>query len=273
MTLRTGFLRFLGPFADVNPKALSMLINEDRELFLVFQKCWISRQLKQKSKNGGDTIAKSLNPPLITFPRNELVKAVTAVVEFATDDGDKQAPILIDDLIDSYEVEVQSFLDKEEKNIAALVAKLRAAVDAKQPDSTLAPMVTKLIQVVKNWDTSAQPIQVSTKSRGLDHEASHRIAFKIRDLAIDMFNKHDKLDFARKLTNMLQEVFAEVVEVAERTAKDADALDEIAEQRTNESDNANSNESEEGSSAGEKWGLGFSIVFIISIIFLLILGW
>ncbi|MBJ6870610.1 hypothetical protein, partial [Vibrio cholerae] len=38
-------------------------------------------------------------------------------------------------------------------------------------------------------------------------------------------------DFSQQLTNMLQEVFAEVAEVAERTAEDADALDEIAEQR------------------------------------------
>ena len=53
----------------------------------------------------------------------------------------------------------------------------------------------------------------------------------VRGLAIHMFNEHGKLDFSQQLTNMLQEVFAEVVEVAERTAEDADALGEIAEQR------------------------------------------
>jgi hypothetical protein len=92
-------------------------------------------------------------------------------------------------------------------------------------------MVNQLIQVVKNWDTVAQPIQVSTKSRGLDHDASHRVAGLVRGLAIHMFNEHGKLDFSQQLTNMLQEVFAEVGEVAERTAEDADALGEIAEQR------------------------------------------
>ena len=108
---------------------------------------------------------------------------------------------------------------------------MRASVDAEQSDSALAPMVNQLIQVVKNWDTVAQPIQVSTKSRGLDHDASHRVAGLVRDLAVHMFNEHGKLDFSQQLTNMLQEVFAEVGEVAERTAEDADALDEIAEQR------------------------------------------
>lgn len=138
---------------------------------------------------------------------------------------------MIADLVDSYEVEAQGFLDKEEGNIKALVEKLRAAVDAERPDSTLAPIVEQLIQVVKNWDTVAQPIQVSTKSRGLDHDASLRIAGLVRGLAIHMFNQHGKLDFSQQLTNMLQEVFAEVGEVAERTAEDAGVLGAIAEQR------------------------------------------
>jgi hypothetical protein len=159
------------------------------------------------------------------------VEAVTVAVESATDDGEEHGPIMISDLVDSYEVEAQGFLDKEEGNIKALLEKLRAAVDAERPDSTLAPMVNQLIQVVKNWDTVAQPIQVSTKSRGLDHDASHRVAGLVRGLAIHMFNEHGKLDFSQQLTNMLQEVFAEVGEVAERTAEDADALGEIAEQR------------------------------------------
>lgn len=92
-------------------------------------------------------------------------------------------------------------------------------------------MINQLIQVVKNWDIVAQPIQVSKKSRGLDHDASNRVAGLVRDLAVHLFNDHDKLDFSQKLTNMLQEVFAEVGKVAERIADDVNALDEIAERR------------------------------------------
>ena len=138
---------------------------------------------------------------------------------------------MIDDLVDSYEVEAQAFFEKEEGNIEVLVKKIRAAADSERPDSILAPMINQLIQIVKNWDTVAQPIQVSAKSRGLDHDASHRVAMLVRGLAIDLFNEHSKLEFSQQLTNMLQGVFAEVGEVAERIAKDASTLDEIAEQR------------------------------------------
>lgn len=161
----------------------------------------------------------------------DLVRAVTIAVESATEDGERHGPILIADLVDSYELEAQGFLEKEEANIKLLADKIQTAVNSKQPDSSLSPMVNQLIQVVKNWDVVAQPIQVSTKSRGLDHDASRRVAGLIRGLAIDMFNNHGKLEFSQQLTKMLQEVFAEVVVVAERTAEDADALGEIAEQR------------------------------------------
>lgn len=217
-------------FEDLDPEELRVIINEERVVSgfpEVSDLSAVEAEIQERRRHYRQIIKSALD----NLSPKELVKAVTVAVESATDDGEEHGPILIADLVDSYEVEAQGFLDKEEGNIKALVEKLRAAVDAERPDSTLAPMVNQLIQVVKNWDTVAQPIQVSTKSRGLDHDASHRVAGLVRGLAIHLFNEHGKLDFSQQLTNMLQEVFAEVGEVAERTAEDADALGEIAEQR------------------------------------------
>lgn len=217
-------------FEDIDPEQLIVILNEERVVSgfpEVYDLSAAEAEIQERRRHYRQVIKSALD----SLSPKELVEAVTVAVESATDDGEEHGPILIADLVDSYEVEAQGFLDKEEGNIKALVEKLRAAVDAERPDSTLAPMVNQLIQVVKNWDTVAQPIQVSTKSRGLDHDASHRVAGLVRGLAIHMFNEHGKLDFSQQLTNMLQEVFAEVGEVAERTAEDADALGEIAEQR------------------------------------------
>lgn len=217
-------------FEDLDPDELSVIINEERIVSgfpEVSDLSAVEAEIQERRRHYRQVIKSALD----NLSPKELVEAVTVAVESATDDGEEHGPIMIADLVDSYEVEAQGFLDKEEGNIRALVEKLRAAVDAERSDSTLAPMVNQLIQVVKNWDTVAQPIQVSTKSRGLDHDASHRVAGLVRGLAIHMFNEHGKLDFSQQLTNMLQEVFAEVGEVAERTAEDADALGEIAEQR------------------------------------------
>ena len=217
-------------FEDLDPDELRVIINEERVVSgfpEVSDLSAVEAEIQERRRHYRQVIKSALD----NLSPKELVEAVTVVVESATNDGEEHGPILITDLIDSYEVEAQGFLEKEEGNIRALVEKLRAAVDTERPDSTLTPMVNQLIHVVKNWDTVAQPIQISTKSRGLDHDASHRVAGLVRGLAIHMFNEHGKLDFSQQLTNMLQEVFAEVGEVAERTAEDAAALGEIAEQR------------------------------------------
>ncbi len=215
-------------FEDIDPEKLSLIINEERVVSgfpKVSDLSAVEAEIQERRGHYRQVIKSALDK----LASKELVEAVTVAVESATDDGEEHGPILIADLVSSYEAEALGFLEKEEGNIRTIVERLRAAVDAERPDSALAPMVNQLIQIVKNWDTVAQPIQISTKSRGLDHDASQRVAGLVRGLAIHMFNEHGKLDFSQQLTNMLQEVFAEVGDVAERTAEDADALGEIAE--------------------------------------------
>jgi len=223
-------LAIAGVFEDFDPEALRVIINEERVVSgfqTVSDLSAVEAEIQERRKYYRQVIKLALDK----LSQKDRVKAVTVAVESATDHGEKHGPILIADLVDSYEVEAQGFFDTEEGNLKALVEKVRAAVDAKQPDSILAPMVNQLIQVVKDWDTVAQPIQVSTKSRGLDHDASLRIFGLVRGLAVHMVNEHDKIDFSQQLTKMLQEVFAEVGKIAERTAEDANTLGEIAERR------------------------------------------
>jgi hypothetical protein len=217
-------------FEDFDANELYSIINEERTVSgfsAVSDLSAVESEIQERRRHYRQVIKSALD----NLSPKELVKAVTVAVASATEDGEEHGPVIIADLVDSYEIEAQGFLDKEEGNIKTLVEKLQAAVDAKCSDSKLSPVVNQLIQVVKNWDTVAQPIQVSTKSRGLDHEASHRVAGLVRDLAIHMFNKHEKLDFAQQLTNMLQCVFAEVGKIVDSTAEDAIALGEIAEKR------------------------------------------
>lgn len=217
-------------FEELDADELCEIINEERTVSgfpLVSDLSAVEAEIQERRRHYRQVIKSALD----NLSPKELVKAVTVAVASATEDGEEHGPVIIADLVDSYEVEAQGFLDKEEANIKALVEKLRAAVDAEVSDSTLASSVNQLIQVVKNWDSVAQPIQVCAKSRGLDHDASHRVADLVRDLAIHMFNEHKKLDFSQQLTNMLRDVFAEVGEIADRTTEDANALGEIAEQQ------------------------------------------
>ena len=175
----------------------------------------------QKQKNYYSQV---LTSALENLSITERASVLTQAVEWSTGNGKSICPILIEKLIFLYERSAQDFLEQKTKIIEAQDEKLRAMADAENPDTTLSPIVDQLLESVKEWDTLAQPIQLSKKSTGQRHDASE-IAWQIRRLAIDLFNEYSKLDFSLKITNMLLEVFAEVPEIVERLTEDLKALE------------------------------------------------
>ena len=164
----------------------------------------------------------AIKDSLDRLPSTTLVQVMTDTVEEVTLGGEDHAPELIDDLVDSYEVETQGFLQKEAENVHKLIKAARDS--ANLGEAAVKPYVDKLDVVARNWDRVAQPIQLSAKARGLEHEASRNLGYQIRSLAIDLFNTHDMLVQSQRLTELLQELFAELPELVERIDDDADTL-------------------------------------------------
>jgi hypothetical protein len=217
-------------FERVDPEDVYLLINEER-VVSGFPEVNDITAIEEEISERRHYCRKAIKIALDKLQSRDLIEVITIAIEAATNDGEEQGLILIDDIVDDYEVEAQVFLEKEAENIETLIETIKQSVDSKKPDSILERMISNLIQVVRNWDIVAQPIQVSVKSRGLDHNASHNVALSVRGLAIHLFNEHGKLEFSQKLTNLLQETFAEVTEISERIEEDADALEDIAEER------------------------------------------
>lgn len=216
-------------YERIRPEKVMRLINEDRAVAgfpEITEVSLVEEALSEQRRHFKSVIKQALD----SLPAAELVKAVTVIVETATENGGSQAPVLVDDLVDSYEVDAQSFFEKETKNIADLIAKVKQAADAKQPDAVITQWIAQLEQVVLNWDFVAQPIQLSAKSRGIRHQPSFQIASSIRALSLYFWNEHQNVECSQRLTNLSQEVFSEVAEVAEQLEEDADALEEIAKQ-------------------------------------------
>lgn len=212
------------------PDDLLTLINEDRIIAgfaEITDLSAIEAEIYQRRQYCREVFMTAIN----NLYAKDIAHVVTDIVDEATDVGESHAPILIDDLVDSYEVWVQEFLNDEESNINIVLDKLREALGERRADTAIAPLVRQLISVMKNWDEVAQPIQVSAKSRGIRHEASYNLAIKVRGLAIDMYNEYRKIDFSQELTEALREIFSELGDIAERTAEDATTLDEMKKQR------------------------------------------
>lgn len=159
------------------------------------------------------------------LPTPALIDTLTRAVDRATRGGTEHAPALLDDLVDSYEVSCQGFLETEAANVHRLLDAVRVAAPS-GPDA-VDPLLDLLTQVIRNWDRVAQPIQLSTRARGITHDPSTSLGYAIRALGVELFNKHDMLVQAERLTMLIGDVFAELPEVADLVDRDADALREI----------------------------------------------
>ena len=216
---------------DIEAEQTVTLLNEERSVAgfpAISDLQIVDTELRGRRQYYRQAIKRALDQ----LPAASLVEVVTMAVDEATDNGDSQAPILINDLVDSFEVEAQGLLETETRNIAVLVQGVRSAVERDEDHEHVGRLVLQLEEIVKNWDRIVQPIQVSARSRGTDHGLSHEIAGEIRSLSVDLFNEHGLLDISKRLTALQQEVFAEVDKVIEQSADDATALNEIAEQRS-----------------------------------------
>lgn len=213
---------------DIDPEDVLRDINEDRAVS-GFPEVRALDQIEAELAERKRYYRSAIKDALDRLPPTTLVQVMTDTVEGVTLGGVDHAPELIDDLVDSYEVETQGFLQKEAENVHKLIKAARDS--AKSGEAAVKPYVDKLDAVARNWDKVAQPIQLSAKARGIDHEASRDLAYEIRSLAIDLFNTHDMLTQSQRLTGLLQELFAELPEVSERVEQDADALNDIASDR------------------------------------------
>lgn len=213
---------------ELTPEEVLRDINEDRAVS-GFPEVRALDQIEAELTERKRYYRGAIKDALDRLPPMTLIQVMTETVDGVTSGGEDHAPGLIDDLVDSYEVETHGILQKEAENVHKLI---KAARDhAGSGEAAVKPYVDKLDAVARNWDKIAQPIQLSSKARGIDHEASRDLAYEIRGLAIDLFNKHDMLAHSKRLTGLIQELFSEVPEIADRVEEDADALADILQQR------------------------------------------
>jgi len=199
-------------------------INEDRAVSgfpEVTAEDQIEAELAERKRYFRNAAKEALN----RLPTSSMVDAITLVVEHSTAKGETHAPELIDDLVDSYELETQDFFQKEAENVNKLIKVVRDA--AKSGESAANPLIDRLEAVARNWDKVAQPIQLSARARGTKHSLSNHLAVSIRSLAIDLFNEHGMMAQSKRLLALLQDIFAELPEVSEQLEQDADALEKI----------------------------------------------
>ena len=199
-------------------------INEDRAISgfpEVPEQDSIEAELSERRRYYKRAIRDALN----SLSSMQIAKVLTMVVEISTNSGEDHAPLLIDDLIDSYEIDTQSYLQREADNIKKLIDGARSA--APQGINWVRPYIDKITEIINKWDQVAEPIQLSMKSRGMNHDISQDLATSIRSLGVDLFNQYDMLELSDRITKILQKVFDELPEIMLHLQEDSKSIENI----------------------------------------------
>lgn len=223
-----GFIQdFAVTVESIDPEDVLRDVNEDRGVS-GFSEVRGTEVIEQELSERRRSYRVALKDLLDTMEPARLVETMAQVVRQATDGGKKHAPILLDDLVDSYEVETQGFLQKEAENISTLIGQAREA--APRGDLTVDPILDRLEKVARNWHRVALPILISGKSRGTTHPQSQETAIELRGLSLTLNNDHGMINHADRMTRLLLELFAELPDIAETLAGDAEALQNLRRQ-------------------------------------------
>lgn len=207
-----------------NSETVCAILNEDRRVS-GFPEITDLSAIEDEIRNQKGYYSQALTSVLENLSVNARARIMTSLLETSTSNGRYQCPILIRDLIPAYELSAQDSLEQYKRIIETQDDRLRVMVDAENTDIAMQPIVDQLIQAVKEWDTLAQPIQLSRRSTGQRHNASIEIAWRVQNLAIYLFNEYLQYDFSLQLLNMLLDVFAEVPEIVERITRDREDLE------------------------------------------------
>ena len=214
-------------FENIDMRELTDSINADRIVSgfpEINDDSHIAEELHDRRRYIRQVIKESLND----LPSKELLELMLFIVARSTEDGNKHGFIIIDDLVDGYEIEVQEFIETEGNNIGSLIASVRDALAKKSKETYVEKLITQLITVVRNWQSVARPIQLNTKSRGGEHGKSYEIASSIRSLAIDLYNDYDQIEMSTNLIETIKSIFTDVTTIAERVNEDMATIGAIA---------------------------------------------
>jgi hypothetical protein len=228
--LQEGVERLSNHVEEIDPKAVMLAINEDRQVAgipPISDLALVETEISERVRHFERTVRAYLED----LPSKEMVDTYEGLVSCSTNDGEDAGQRLINALVDSYELKAGGFLAGEAERIKKLIDNSKAATDRNVSEKEVRASVNEIIAALRIWDSVAQPIQLAYKSRGLDHDESQSLATKTRNFSLYLFNQHDYLDDAKLLSTALQELFSEVVAVSDQIQDDIGALDNIAVQR------------------------------------------
>lgn len=244
-------------FTLLDPASICKTINEKRSIAGMAQTTQndVLFALNEKRRD----IQKEISEKLSALDDNSYVNLINVIADKCIANKNYNDGAILSDLIDQYEVKVQSELEQKKQKIEESIyyiehvnddiAIKREDVDNLTNSQKIDAMrllvekallkqsgnsyykiaVNNLIDELKKWDRLAQPLQLKAMVSGMPHSMTLDLGRKVRDFAVYLNNDVHESDVALILVNAMKGFFAESEELSLKLSEDSDQLKSIIE--------------------------------------------
>lgn len=208
-------------YSALDPDEITDRINQNRnEAKLgVVQVQDVAAELGKKREE----IRQLITEKLSSIDQDTYIELVTMLAEKCIADDEYDDGVVLSDVIDQYEVRMQSALEESADEIEKHIERIKNLAN----DSAVSGNVDSLIHRVKKWDILAQPLQLKSQASGMPHEISEHLGSELRNLALYLHNERGLTKEALTLVNAMKSVFAELGVLSELFETDSDALNDL----------------------------------------------
>ncbi len=160
---------------------------------------------------------------LSVLEQDSYIELVTIIAEKCISDDYYDDGVILDDVLDQYEVRMQSDLETLTQQIQASITQIKQFENTKP----LEPSVKEIIKKIQEWDRIAQPLQLRSQSSGVPHDISEELGRDVRDLSLFLNNEKHDTEAALTLVKAMRVVFSELGELVDIFESDSDTLEQL----------------------------------------------
>ncbi len=170
-----------------------------------------------------EEIRQLITDKLSSLDQDTYVELITMLAEKCIADDEYDDGVVLSDVIDQYEVRMQSALEESTEKIENHIERIKSLAN----DSAVSDNINALIHRVERWDVLAQPLQLKSQASGMPHEISEHLGSELRNLALYLHNEKGLTKEALTLVNAMKSVFAELGVLSDLFENDSDALNDL----------------------------------------------
>ena len=123
------------------------------------------------------------------LPSINIIDSMCLIARNSTSNGKERASMLIESLLEVYEIEIQSFIDKQKNKIYQEANKITTRDSKVFQTGELKSITNNLIEYTHLWTRVIKPLQIISLSKGVEHTDSIKILHEIRSSSLTLNNE------------------------------------------------------------------------------------